>query len=74
MAPGMWQILFSLLTLAVFVVPTWKIVAKAGFSGWWSLLMLVPFVNFIMLWMFAFMDWPAVRKGNPQPFSSPDAG
>ena len=46
--------------LAVFLVPVWKILNKAGFSGWWSLLYFVPLVGFVMLWVFAFTDWPAL--------------
>jgi hypothetical protein len=33
---------------------------RAGFSPWWSLLALVPGVNVIALWLFAFGRWPAV--------------
>jgi hypothetical protein len=33
---------------------------RAGFSPWLSLLALVPVVNVIALWLFAFGRWPAV--------------
>ena len=39
-----------------------RIVRKAGYSGWWCLVMLVPLVNVIMLWVFAFADWPALKR------------
>lgn len=48
--------------LAIFVVPTWRIVRKAGFPGVLSLLALVPGVNLILLWVFAFVKWPNERK------------
>jgi hypothetical protein len=48
--------------LAIFVVPTWRIVRKAGFPGALSLLALVPGVNLILLWVFAFVKWPNERK------------
>jgi hypothetical protein len=35
----------------------WK---KAGFSPWFSLLMFVPMVNFVMLYVLAFSDWKVV--------------
>jgi hypothetical protein len=35
----------------------WK---KAGFSPWLSILMIVPLVNFIMLYVLAFIDWKVV--------------
>lgn len=58
------SILFVLLILTTWIVPPVKILRKAGYSGWWVLLWLVPLVNFICLWAFAFADWPssAARK------------
>ena len=38
-----------------------RILNKAGYSGWWSLLMVVPLVNIVMVWVFAFSDWPALK-------------
>jgi hypothetical protein len=46
------------LLLVFLIVPAWRIVSRAGFSGVWSLLLFVPFVNFVMLWVFAFVRWP----------------
>jgi hypothetical protein len=34
------------------------VIKKAGYSGWWVLLGLVPIVGLIMLWVFAFSRWP----------------
>jgi hypothetical protein len=54
---------FVLLFFGVFwIVPIWRIVSRAGFSGIWSLLLFVPFVNFVMLWVFAFARWPRDRE------------
>jgi hypothetical protein len=36
----------------------WKIAAKAGYQGALSLLMLVPLVNFVIILIFAFSEWP----------------
>jgi len=49
--------LFGLLV----VIPLWFIFTKAGFSGWWSLLMLVPGLNIVVLYVLAFADWPMLR-------------
>lgn len=54
----------SLLSLLVFmlIAPAWfftRIVVKAGFSGWWALLGMVPLINLFALWWFAFSDWPS---------------
>jgi hypothetical protein len=50
------------LVLTIFVFPVWRIVKRAGHSGWWSLLMFIPLVNFVSLWVFAFVKWPAIDK------------
>jgi uncharacterized membrane protein YhaH (DUF805 family) len=54
-----WLIVIAV--LVIYFVPTVKILNKAGYSGWWSLLLLVPLVNIVMLFVFAFADWPALR-------------
>ena len=54
-------ILYSVL-LAVFLVPIALIARKAGYSGWWCLIWFVPIANLVMLWVFAFADWPALRQ------------
>ena len=46
----------------VIVVPNWKIFSKAGFSGWWSLLMIVPFINILLEYYLAFAEWPLQRE------------
>ncbi|HUA81701.1 MAG TPA: hypothetical protein VL997_15090 [Dyella sp.] len=47
------------------VIPAWKIVAKAGYNGAWSLLIFVPLVNIIMMYVFAFSQWPTERSRVP---------
>lgn len=44
------------------LVVNWQIAEKAGFSGALSLLMLIPLVNFILLLVFAFTEWPIQRE------------
>ena len=54
--------LVGILVLAVLVVPALlfsRILARAGFPGWWALIGLVPVINLICLWVFAFIPWPA---------------
>ena len=52
-----WLIIFTILAVpsALFA----RVIAKAGFSRWWALLGLVPLINVIALWLFAFGEWPA---------------
>lgn len=43
----------------VLIIPTWQICVRAGFSGAWSLLHLVPLIgSFIVMALLAFGDWP----------------
>lgn len=51
-----WIVIFGY--VLVIVVPCWRIVSKAGYAGAWSLLSLVPLVNIVALWVFAFVRWP----------------
>jgi len=50
-----------LVIIVLFVVGWVKILAKAGYSGWWVLLGFVPLVNLIAFFAFAFGDWPVLR-------------
>jgi hypothetical protein len=50
------------------LVPFWRIVKRTRHGGWWSLLVFIPFANFVGLWLLAFIQWPAVdatRKADP---------
>jgi len=66
---GFWQGAGMLLFWAVFLVPLWRIISKAGYSGAWALISLIPFINIIALWIFAFAKWPneRVRRGDERP-------
>lgn len=60
------EILLGLLGLALFVFIIYvyvRILHKAGYSGWWLLLLIIPIVNLIMIWVFAFSEWPIHRAG-----------
>ncbi len=45
-----------------FVAVFGRILNRAGYSRWWLLTMVVPLVNLIMLWVFAFASWPAPKR------------
>jgi len=59
----------SALPVLLSIVAVVRIVQRAGFSGWWTLVILVPVVNMAALWYFAFAEWPLTRPRSPQ--SSP---
>lgn len=48
--------------LVLFIVAYVKIVTKAGYSGWWVLIGLVPLVGIVMFLVFAFSKWPVQRE------------
>ena len=50
--------LFILLYLAANLIPVAQILHRTGYSRWLSLVSLVPLVNLICLWIFAFTEWP----------------
>jgi len=56
-----------LILLAVLVLPVLvfgPVARKAGFSVWWSLLMIIPVVNIALIWVFAIIQWPAGNGRN----------
>lgn len=46
----------------VVVIAYIRIIQKAGYSGWWILIGLVPVVNVIMFLVFAYSRWPVQRE------------
>lgn len=61
--------LFALL-LPIFIIFTlWlgsKILEKAGFDKRWVFCLLIPLVNIIMIWVFAFSNWPNAKPDKNQ--------
>lgn len=56
-------ILFLFASLPFVVLVIWmffRVSRKSGRSGWWSLLLLVPWANIVAVWVFAFVRWPAL--------------
>ena len=62
---SIWHWVIFIFLYAIFLVPIWRIVSKAGFSGALSLLALIPLVNIVVLWVFAFIKWP-IEGNNSQ--------
>ncbi|MFW6114550.1 MAG: hypothetical protein ACOC7K_02310 [bacterium] len=62
--PAQFELIIIIVIAAVIVVPFWRIFSKAGFSGAFSLLMVIPLLNLIMIFVLAFADWPALRQQN----------
>ena len=51
-----WLIVIILFLPNLFFIPAVK---KAGFSGWWAALSLVPVFGLVLLWVFAYAKWPS---------------
>jgi len=56
-----------LIILLVYLLPIIKILQKAGYSGWWCILLFIPIVNIVFLWIFAYSDWPSLRGAQGRP-------
>ena len=59
---GIVYVLFILAVIVIGLVINWQIARKAGYKPAYSLLMIVPFVNFIIILMFAFSRWPVEEE------------
>jgi len=63
--------IIALIALQIFI--HWRIAVKAGYEGALSLLLLIPLVNFVILLLFAFSEWPietrlkSLTGGTPPP-------
>ncbi len=54
--------LFSIALTVLIIVAYYFIAQRAGYNPWLSLLALVPGVNLILIFVFAFSEWPIQRE------------
>lgn len=55
-----------LIILGLITLPAWWMIWKrSGHSPWISLLSVIPLVNVLVLWVFAFKEWPAEKNKDP---------
>lgn len=58
---GSFSIWHWLIVFIVFVAPLFpigRILKKAGYSRWLAIFYLIPLVNLVLLYVFAYSDWP----------------
>lgn len=55
--------IFFAIMVAVVLYPIGRILNRLGLSPFWSVLVLVPFLNLIALWVLAFAEWPERKTG-----------
>jgi hypothetical protein len=53
---------YFILLILIFVIPFWQIIKKSGRPGVWALVAFVPLVNLVLLYVFAFSEWPIQRQ------------
>jgi O-antigen/teichoic acid export membrane protein len=62
---SIWHLIIVLVVALIiwaFVAIFGRVLNRAGYSRWWVLMMFVPLLNLIMLWVFAYADWPVSRR------------
>jgi hypothetical protein len=52
---------FLLIGALIAIIPFWRICARAGYSPWLSLLIVIPLVNVIFIYFLAFSAWPSQK-------------
>jgi hypothetical protein len=57
--------LVIVVAVAAIIWPYCRVVSRAGYSPWLGLLIIVPLVNVIALWVFAYVRWPALPEAKP---------
>ncbi len=59
---GVIYAIIVIVALVLGIIINWRIASKAGYSGALSLLMLIPFVNIVIIFIFAFSKWPIEQQ------------
>jgi len=67
--------IIMVVSIAIFMVPSWFICKKAGFSPWLSLLCIIPSLGtLVLLYVLAFAEWkvgPAPLAAYPPAYPPP---
>lgn len=59
-----WAIVGVVPFVVLFVLgyPASRVLKRIGFSRWWVVVALIPYVNVVGLWILAFVKWPIERR------------
>jgi len=68
--PWQFYLIISLVMTYTMVAGGW-VLAKAGRSPLWVLFLLIPYVNVLAIWVFAYMRWPFVDRVDAGTVSPP---
>ncbi|HVO04813.1 MAG TPA: hypothetical protein VMT54_21645 [Candidatus Cybelea sp.] len=58
-------VIMFVIMIPIWVATIWayvRIIQKAGYSGWYVLWGFVPIMNIVMLFYFAFAEWPVTKR------------
>jgi len=55
---SIWHWILFAVFAALVLYPIGRILARIGFSPFWSVIALIPLVNLVGLWIVALVDWP----------------
>jgi hypothetical protein len=61
------ELIIVTVILLFMVVPAWlgaRVARKAGFSRAWALALLLLPLHAVLIWIFAFVPWPALERTN----------
>jgi len=58
MGVSLWQLFIVVIILVIPFLIFPAVLKKAGFSGWWTLCLFIPVINILLIWLFAFTEWP----------------
>jgi len=68
---GVAEVVLIVLVIAILsvvkVIPYWRILARAGFTPWLSILSILPLLDLILLYYVGFAEWPARTGKKAQP-------
>lgn len=59
---SLWHWAIVGVVLMILGYPAARILKRLGFSPWWVVLALIPYLNVGGLWLLAFVKWPIERR------------
>ncbi|TAI62533.1 hypothetical protein CWO89_29240 [Bradyrhizobium sp. Leo170] len=59
---SIWHWIIVIIAAAIYGVPVSKILARAGRSPWWTIAFMIPLLNLVAIWVFAYSRWPALNE------------
>jgi hypothetical protein len=59
-----WQTVIVLVLVSIAALVYSTIAKKAGFSRWWTLVLFVPIANVVLIWVFAYIEWPVEKNAS----------